>query len=292
MATNLLPTSPAATDATLDLLNSERLRRSVQTALFAGLGLGATARGINGLYNVARRNVSGPKTPMGPRALPIPVVDREEEKVAESTVGKYLGKAVKPVSDFFMGRNATTTGGIPIAYPAMFLAGTGGIVGGWKATDALLDKQRKRDLAAELSSAREDYEKALLKQGDAEASELGRDLDRLFELCVEAASEKQASDGLLGSLQGYAANLGLLGAGTAGAASLMGADNAGKGLGLALTVPTATALASAAAAYGMTREGQKEKLLQKAIRQRRHRQLAAGPLYAYPSQPDGSPYAG
>lgn len=285
-----MPASTASTDATLDLLNSERLRRSVQTALFAGLGLGATARGINGLYNVARRNVSGPKTPMGPRALPIPVVDREEEKAAG--LGEYLSKAVKPIGDFFMGRNATTTGGIPIAYPAMFLAGTGGIVGGWKATDALLDKQRKRDLAAELSSAREDYEKALLKQGDAEASELGHDLDRLFELCVEAASEKQASDGLLGSLQGYAANLGLLGAGTAGAASLVGADNAGKGLGLALTVPTATALVSAAAAYGMTREGQKEKLLQKAIRQRRHRQLAAGPLYAYPSQPDGTPYAG
>jgi hypothetical protein len=280
--------SAATGDAMLDTINSDRMRESMKTMLLAGLGLGATARGVNGLYNVARRNISGPATPMGPRALPIPVVDQEEK---EAGLGEWLGNTLKPIGDFFAGRQATSTGGIPLAYPAMFLAGTGGIVGGWKATDALLDKQRKRDLEAELGSAREDYEKALLKQGAEEASELGRDLDRLFELCVAAASEKQANS-LLDSVQNTVTGAATPLLAALGLKSMLGADNAGKTVGMALTVPTAIAMGSAAAAYGATRSSQKEQLLQKAIRQRRHRQLAAGPLYAYPSQPDGTPYAG
>jgi hypothetical protein len=267
----------------LDAVQSERFRRGLGRTLLGGVGVGAAVRGLNGLYNTVRRNVSGPSSTSGPRMLPVPVLDDEEEKLAS------LGQAV---GDFFSGRMATSAGGIPTFYPAAMLAGIAGLAGGWQGTDALLDSRRRSDQAAELDAARSDYEKALLKQGDANASELGRDLDSLFQVCSDLAvnhPEKTAS--LLDAAKDVATRVGTPLAGAALGASALGADNAGKTVGMALTAPTLLALATGAATYGFTRGHQQEELLQKAVQRRRARQLAAGPLYAFPSHEDGTPYA-
>jgi hypothetical protein len=263
----------------LDAIQSEKFRRGVGRTLLTGLGLGAAARGFNGLFNVTRRNVAGPASATGPRILPVPVLEDEEKSAG---LGETIG-------DFFAGRMANTAAGMPTYYPAALLTGVAGAVGGWKATDALLDQRRQSDLKSELATAREDYEKALLKQGSAEASELGRDLDSLFDRYVELQGT-QKSAGALDSAKDLAGRVATPVLGALAGVGALGAENAGKVTGVALTVPAVIAAASGLASYGMTRGQQQEKLLQKAVQRRRARQLAAGPLYAFPSKADGSPY--
>jgi hypothetical protein len=98
--------------------------------------------------------------------------------------------------DFMKGRYAETVGGVPWAIPAAVGAGAGGLYGGWRLMDYLLDRRRKANLDDELETAKLEYEAALARSSDdKEASDdsLGDDLDTLFNNIDEYGEKAAAS---------------------------------------------------------------------------------------------------
>jgi hypothetical protein len=84
--------------------------------------------------------------------------------------------------DFIKGRYAESTGGVPWAVPAAVGAGAGGLYGGWKLMDYLLDKRRKDNLDEDLEEAKEEYESALSDVSkEAADGSLSADLNQLYD---------------------------------------------------------------------------------------------------------------
>jgi len=163
-----------------------------------GAGVGAGARGLQGLWNLVRRNVSGPAVgPNSPLTLDIPDTreDEEEEKFAGFFVDRALG--------FLSGDYASTLAGHPLSTPTKVLGAGAGAIGGWKLLDWIMDRRRKSEMQAEAAKAEEEYEQALL--GQHKQGSLGHDLDLLFD-----ETEKQ---GTVGDFMGGAAGIYLTGAG-------------------------------------------------------------------------------
>jgi len=82
--------------------------------------------------------------------------------------------------DFVKGRYAETTAGVPWAMPAAVGAGAGGLYGGWKMMDYLLDKRRESRVDEELEEAKAEYEAALADTKEAADGSFGKDLDELY----------------------------------------------------------------------------------------------------------------
>lgn len=132
-------------------------RADIGRAALTALGLGAAARGGVGLLNLARRRLSPPQ-PRFPGVIEAPVpypvtlppggdLDGEDEK--QSADGNMLG-------------GVTRRDGFAWYVPAMMAsAGVGGLAG-WKGVDYLLNRQRESEQADELSSAKSEFEQALL----------------------------------------------------------------------------------------------------------------------------------
>lgn len=142
-----------------------------------GLGAGAGARGLAGLVEMARRNLTKP-----PKSTPAPVpvdVPFEENKEASTL-------------DFLKGDYAQSVSGVPWAIPAAVGGGVAGLAGGWSLMDYLLDKRRKGDLDAELDTAKRDYESALANNahhklaGDAT---IAKELDELYDEMTKKADQ-------------------------------------------------------------------------------------------------------
>lgn len=154
-------------------------RTALANALRIGLvtaGIGAGARGFQGLLNLGRRNLTRtPPANFGTRVLDIPVADNEKEKQA----------GTEAITDALRGATKTP-GGWAFALPLAMTAGGAGLVGGYKLTDKLLDSQRKRQVDDELETSKARYEAAL--QG---ASKLGQALDELFEATREKTAGSQ-----------------------------------------------------------------------------------------------------
>jgi hypothetical protein len=144
------------------------------------LALGAGARGVVGLGNFLHRNLVGPpRTPQRQSFVRIPVPvevdDEQPEKMAshdkladaaqEFASGMGLlrkpGEAVGWLRNNLGGWGQGDLKQMPWAYPAAAAAGIGGLYGGWKLTDYLLDKTRSTEQESELDTARRDYERAL-----------------------------------------------------------------------------------------------------------------------------------
>ncbi len=187
-------------DAYADILGEARKVRSqalnqalwqdMGRATAMGVGVGAGARGLQGLWNLVRRNVSKPTPgPHSPLTLDIPNTREEEEKE------KFAG--------FLSGDYASTLQGHPLNMPTKVLGAGAGVIGGWKLLDWVMDRQRKSEMQAETEKAEEEYEQALL--GQHKQGSLGHDLDLLFD-----EVEKQ---GTVGDFLGGAAGLYMTGAG-------------------------------------------------------------------------------
>ena len=168
-------------------LQHEALNDIGHTAML-GLGAGAVVGGAAGLYNILRRNLQKPAKPLQ-ASVAVPV--SEFSKAAE--VGG-------DVVDFLKGNLATAKEGIPWYRPGLVAGGLGGVYGGWKGVEALLNSRRKKDVNTDVEEAKQRFNQAMMSQYGKQACDdsLGEDLDRLYD-----AMQKQATAGnTMGELAG------------------------------------------------------------------------------------------
>ena len=157
------------------------------------MAAGAAVRGLSGLGSFLNRNLGGPtRTPQRQSFVRIPVpvkvrtpeerdailaanesnIDKEAglAKLAEDawwTVADALGQLRRPgqvanwAQDAFGGWGQPGLWQKPWALPAAGAATAGGLYGGWKLTDYLLDKTKNMEQESELETARKEYESAL-----------------------------------------------------------------------------------------------------------------------------------
>lgn len=175
---------------------------------------------------------------------------------------------------------------LPWYYPGVTMAGVGGLAGGYKLMDYLMDKKRKADLADETEEAKAQYHQAMLDQynpasvpaagvvpdfpvptktvnpmpGAAKmslkAAALQNDLDAMCEEVEKFAAEKQAMPGWMG-----------------------------QGLGAYGALASLLALGSGTAAYKFTKDRSTNKLMEDAIKQRERERWGRRPpeIYAVPT---------
>lgn len=169
-------------------------------------GLGAAIRGGTGLYQMAQKNMRPAARPAAtaPVMIDVPIRKKQEEdnplKMASQS---EVSVPESWVQDFLSGGANTKPSRWWAALPVSVAAGAGGLYGGWKLSDMLMDSRRKSQLQAELDDAKSDYEAAL--RGE---SKLGQALDALYD-----RMEKEANIAdIVGPNLGLAALLGLTGA--------------------------------------------------------------------------------
>lgn len=245
-----------------------QLLSMVTNVLIGAGGLGAALRGGKGLYNVVRRNVAQPDSMDHTLMVPVPVERRKRAETSDTKYDRYLrqlearrepppaaaGGKRSSFTNFLLGGNAKDLGEHPLANAAAITAGMGGLYGGYKLTDWLLDQQRRRSLSRERDAAKAKYEaalQALVQKPRAVGGGLNKaaSADPLDQLCDRA--EKQAWSG------GQVANV-------------------------ALATWPPLFLAGFLLSHGLTSSRGKHKLLQKAVSQRQQRQLLSEPVYAFP----------
>jgi len=93
-------------------------------------------------------------------------------------------------SDLAWGSQAQTPAGIPMFWPLMLAAGGGGLYGGYKLVDVLLDARRKAETQSKLDTAEDRYTDLLKQSVD---TQLEAELDELAELATQPAMEKEAA---------------------------------------------------------------------------------------------------
>ena len=245
------------------------------------LALGAGVRGLSGLGSFFGRNVSGaPKTPQRQTFVRIPVpvkvrsraerdamlaaaVEAQDKeagfvKLADwaKTIADTAGLLRRPgqipnlLQEHLGGWGQTDMSKMPWVYPTATLGALGGgLYGGWKLTDLLLDKTKNMEQESELEAARQEYEKALagrrkIASAEAKPSPLDELADRY---------EKRA---LLSEL---------------------------TGTGLALA--GGTALLSGIGTYNWARSLSEEKAVEEAVRRRQAQiaEQAPSPIMAIPT---------
>lgn len=236
-------------------LRSDALHDVRNLALLSA-GVGATGRGLVGLYNLIANRRRKHNTRSGPAELPLPYPVEPE---AGPKLASFMGLG---------GEHATTKGGIPWYGPAMMFGGLASLGAGWKGMDAVLDARRKSEREQELSQARREFHDALLSQydrplegapgarrkaaGDAsEAARAGAAIDRLYDAFVKAATLADAGGMAAGGYGMYAGLSGLL---------------------------------AGALVYNKTRKRSQQAVIQKALQRRERRRFMEQPpeIYARP----------
>lgn len=182
-----MPTDNVIT-ATNDL--KAAVMRKILAAVPVGMGIGALGRGLFGLPAFLRRQWALPTVPKANTEITVLTNKKDkQEKYADDTslaarLLKYTGLATPKtgprggLTGLFAGDEGQNASGLlandfPWMTVGMPLALGGGIYGGYKLTDWLLNKNRKRELDSELDIARNNYEKALrnlAKTADADAT--------------------------------------------------------------------------------------------------------------------------
>ena len=235
-----------------ELVRQGALKDMLQMGLLAA-GLGGAVRGGAGLLQLGRRNFGQVARPAAnaPVTIDVQVPPRPEEEDASPM------KTAEEAFSFSGAGNSAPQNWWGY-YPMLTAGGLGGLYGGWKATDALMDHRRKKELSSELEQAKQEYEQAL--RG---TSKLGQDLDRLYDVL-----EKQA-------------NL---------------ADDTGPLVGGLATVALLGALGSGGVTYGMTRKRDPSAIKERAKQQYRSEQyrrrpspIFARPVPVAPSVNDAAP---
>ena len=230
------------TDAVMkSQLNNDALK-DIAKYLMLGAGAGVAMRGATGIANLLGED----REVVPSRTVDMPVLFGVPKKVEddEEDVKKLEYKSAEE-------KKAYSKTSLPYYLPAMLLGTPLAAYGGWKAVDAVLDKQRKAKSEDNLEEAKSDYESALLDAYKKSAS-TDEMLDEVFDNYKEASTLN---------------------------------DILGTGKGLALTY----ALAAGPLGYMMVnskmKANSKRKILEKAMRERARRQAAKQPaeLYAIPA---------
>jgi hypothetical protein len=233
-------TQPTSTDAQRNLLFRQLAAQDVRDLALAGFGLGAAGRGLYGLYNMVQRSRrSTPPSTITPHALTVEIPTEEEDdeevpqppsRVADAMqrIKKWTGDrssdAMRHIKGWAgklkTGQEKTAVVENPFGqekaqskeeiwwYPAGTILGMGGgLYGGWKLLDSIMDTRRQQVQEDELEQARTQFRSAL--RPEKHASALGSDLDALY----DTLQEKRASvGGTLRKLQaGYGVYAGLSG---------------------------------------------------------------------------------
>lgn len=154
---------------------------------------------------------------------------------------------------------ATSPYGLSYYIPSMLIGAPLSFYGGWKGVDAILNKQRKRQIDKELEDAKSEYEASLLGAYKQSADQM---LDAVFEKCGLDLVSKPLN---------YLAE------------TFPNVPGAAKGLGLSyalLTAPLAYSVVNSA-----MKKNSKKELMLRAIKERARRQAKMQPpeLYAVPT---------
>lgn len=237
--------------------NTAALKKILALGLGAG-GIGMAARGVAGLQDLFRKpEYTSPPGGMRPAVVrvAVPQFPQEEEDPRARRRGPLLKR-----SDFWSR---------PYVIPGVMAAGAGGLYGGWKLADKLLDDRRKADSDDALAAAKKRYRQALLEQYSADtpglqkASSLAEDLDKLYNMTKQAEPSAEepwwsrgGGDSMLGSAKG-------VGLGAYGALAALLAGGAGIGT------------------YNYLKARSPEERLAKAIKQREKLRWATRPPEIY-----------
>jgi hypothetical protein len=152
----------------------------------------------------------------GPMDLPWAYKDKKKPDIEDflDKEGSLLGKKAG-LLDFLKGQYAETTTGVPWAMPAAVGAGAGGLYGGWKLMDYILDRRRESRLDEELEAAKTEYEEALHETAkEAADGSLASDLNQLYDNLHDCGEKTAASwpeiSGQAAGVYGTGAGLGAL----------------------------------------------------------------------------------
>jgi hypothetical protein len=257
---------------------TDEMWKQLKTLAMLGFGLGAGARGVQGLYNTTRRNLQPPRRSVyAPLTLDIPARPEKKERDAK-LAHKLAHKQANPAApaapatptqpslfDYIksLWPQHNTPQGHPLALPLGLATGAGSLYGGYKLTDWLLDKRRRQELEGELIQAQREYENALASQ--YKSSALAEDLDKLCDL-LDERWQKQAADA-------PAPSPSIAQPGTGDYANVLA-------FGVPLTLAGLAALGSGSLAYDIVSKRRKAKLLEEARKKqlRRSRLMQAPPL--------------
>ena len=239
------------------LVQNEQLSRALGKFLALGAGSGLLLGGLRGL--IAQKHRANPeKTRLAPRPISLAVPAQSSEEEPQSKAAAYRSKRAGfpgegTISNWLQGGYSHGLAEDPRFWAAAIPLGAGGLVLGNSLVEKLLSSQRKREVDDDLAAARAEYEAALQPAGVKTASEMGRDLDTLWEAATgsrDAANREKTA--FFGPLVDAVRSTSM----TLPAASL----------GL---VPAATLL-SAAAFYDRFENSKREKSLRRALKKWRN----------------------
>lgn len=247
-------------EPTPESTNREALMRLLGFGLGTA-GIGAAARGIAAIPDMLDPAGSGALPAGGLRptvmrvAVPRLINGDDTTRKRRSSLLKFSEE--KGWGNWLAGNTHTNYLDKPWFMPAMLAAGSGGLYGGWKLTDKLLDQRRKAESDEALDTAKKHYRKALLEQyssdtpgiktGEA-ADSLAVDLDKLYTLTKQS--------GFLN-------------------------DAAGRGTGAYLTLAGLLAGGAGLGTYNYAKARSPEERLAKAIKQREKLRWATRPPEIY-----------
>lgn len=188
---------------TIEDIKAKKLNELAQTQLWRlgllSLGLGAGARGTQGLIGLWQRNSQGEDKPEKHTIFLQP----PGHKTAEDE--GIMASIARPFKDAINGQG-TVPGSLPWFYPAALAAGAGGMYGGYQIADHLMDARRRAAIQKELDDAKQVYEEALAGQ-----SKLGQALDKACDKLEKTAMNSADYAGMgMGSVLALLGTMGLL----------------------------------------------------------------------------------
>lgn len=245
-----------------------------------GIGVGAGARGLVGVKNMLPTteplSAASQQSPI-PSTIPVYLPAEQEEangRLAKTAKQLYralqhdgleklaadglVDRALGALANFVPSPSSTDVGKSWFAIPAQWAAAGAGAAGGWGLIDHLLRSRRRAEADAELARAKAEYEAAM-------TGKIASDLDKVYaRLCATK---------------------------TAGVGQT--AIDIGNAIGGAYLTALLTLMAGAGyGTYKRTRARSREKLLEKAIKQRALLRRAPQPIMAVASPLRPQPSAG
>lgn len=262
----------AATNAANANMRNEAARDVGRLGL-AMLGIGGAARGATGLAGLLRNNLRRTAAP-AVMTLPYPVADEEEQPRRKPKAASDAPAALSPGRRVFRKAAFEVTGktALPWYRPAMLLAGMGGLYGGWKGVDAVLDAQRRTSREQELEEAKQEFHDALFQQYDRPLKSAPLPAKKASDAADGGPAPGDLCDRLGGVFDRLEKAAQLLKEG-----SRIG-DIGGEAAGWYGTYAALSGLATGALVYEQARKRQRRAILDKALKRReRHRYYTAPP---------------